>query len=511
MARHHLFLLLLLLLSTTPSCALYPNANDPDHDHTASAKRLDADGEHDEDAAEAFRAAVRFNPTSIATSLNLAVALLRYGNLSQSRIAFENTFALAVQLKKPKNVFNRITRNFNTLQKEWEQVFNEQMDPVESSLDPHAFQLLMRHRKPDNLPLHMLSEKKYLDKETSDRGQQGLESRVPPGTQTPPTMVTLDNIHGMDTVLNYVGGDDFQTNYWEQWPLHIRATGAMNGLVSLQELLKDGPYGYGSEKTRAPHRNVNYIKREFGNKDTIARDTPQHAKDLLSAMRRNYTVQMLGTHYWMPAVANMSYWLSQTTSRPVSVNLYATPQNQQVSLVPHSDFQCALMVQLEGRKRWRLWKLPDIWLPVRYRHIRGRDDGDIVDKEWLGKPYMDVILEPGDVLYVPRGCLHLTSTVEEKKKTKRPRSLFEKKNNLLTPSIHLTVGMEAMWDHGVSATWEAFFGAGEFFRHGEKTRDCLLLCCWYLFFVRSSLSMTVDESSFTLFFFLLFVGVGHCQ
>ena len=39
------------------------------------------------------------------------------------------------------------------------------------------------------------------------------------------------------------------------------------------------------------------------------------------------------------------------------------------------------------------------------------------------------------------------------------------RNKLLTPSVHLTVGMEAMWDHGVSATWEAFFGAGEFFRH----------------------------------------------
>ena len=84
MVRLYLFLFL-LLLSSTPSCALYPKANDPDHDHTASAKRLDADGEHDEDAAEAFRAAVRFNPTSIAKSLNLAVALLRYGKLSQRR------------------------------------------------------------------------------------------------------------------------------------------------------------------------------------------------------------------------------------------------------------------------------------------------------------------------------------------------------------------------------------------------------------------------------------------
>jgi hypothetical protein len=259
---------------------------------------------------------------------------------------------------------------------------------------------------------------------------------------------------------------------WEQWPLLIRVPGAVDNLVSLDDLLSDGPYGYGSEKTRPPHRNVNFLKREFGNKDTIPKDKQLGPKELLDGMRRNYTLQMLGTHYWIPSVANMSYWLSQVTSRPVSVNLYSTPENQQVSLVPHSDFQCALMVQLEGRKRWRLWKLPDIWLPVRYRHIRGRDDGDIVDKEWLGEPYMDVILEPGDVLYVPRGCLHLTSTAgidtetSMKESLKKERSGRRWKGELLpSPSIHLTVGMEAMWDHGVSATWEAFFGAGEFFHH----------------------------------------------
>jgi hypothetical protein len=458
--------LLLHLLFSTSSIILaeYEQINDPNHDHTTSAIEFDADGERDEDAEQAFRAAVRFNPNSIAKSLNLAVALHRYGKLEQSRMAFEDTFTLANKQSRPRKIFKRIARDFNALKKEWEEVYNEKMDPITSSNDSNDFELTMSQRLL-NIPLYMLSEKKYLDQDTKERGKLGLESRIDTDVQAPPKMVVLTNINGMDTVLNYVGGKEFQTKYWEQWPLHIRAKGAMNNLVSLEYLLNDGPYGYGSEKTIAPHRNVNYLKRRFGNKDSIAKDTPQNKNNLLDAMRRNYTLQMLGTHYWIPSIANMSYWLSQATSRPVSVNLYSTPQNQKVSLVPHSDFQCALMVQIEGRKRWRLWKLPDIWLPVRYRHIRGRDDGDIVETEWLGKPYMDVVLEPGDILYVPRGCLHLTSTVEDDGKNKRKETKIEKRNKLLTPSVHLTVGMEAMWDHGVSATWEAFFGAGEFFRH----------------------------------------------
>ena len=473
----------LFLSTSTLTRAVYVHEHNANHDHSQAAIQLDSTGEHDEDAETAFRAAVHFNPNSVAKALNLAVALMRYGKLAASRTAFETTFTLAHAQKKP---LKRIRHNFKLLAKEWEQVHSERMDPIFASTNPNDRQPALEQRLP-HTPLYALAERKYLDTETADRGKHGLESRVPSTAAVPPKMVTLKKIQGMDTVLNYIGGKEFQTTYWEQWPLHIRAPGAMDQLISLEGLLQDGPYGYGSDKTQAPHRNVNYLKRQFGNKDSISKNAPQDRNKLLDAMRRNYTLQMLGTHYWIPSIANMSYWLSQVTSRPVSVNLYSTPQNQKVSLVPHSDFQCALMMQVEGRKRWRLWKLPDIWLPVRYRHIRGRDDGDIVDQEWLGQPYMDVVLEPGDILYVPRGCLHLTSTVDEgetglgtnknknkkrnKKRNKKKKTKQEIRNKLLTPSIHLTVGMEAMWDHGVSATWEAFFGAGEFFRHDHSVES----------------------------------------
>ncbi len=87
---------------------------------------------------------------------------------------------------------------------------------------------------------------------------------------------------------------------------------------------------------------------------------------------------------------------------------------------------------------------------------------------------MDVVLEPGDVLYVPRGCIHATATPEGD-----------------LPSMHMTVGMETMWDVGewkrgggmgtekdavnhtaldclgVAMTWEAFLGAGDVSHHNH--------------------------------------------
>ena len=323
-------LLLTLLLSTATS-ALY-NSQDKTQDHAAQAIKFDAAGADDE-AEQAFRAAVKFNPTSVSKSLNLAVALLRYNKLEESRRAFEHTFLVAHEQKKP---LKRLLRNLQLLKKEWKEVHLEEMDPINTYNSKHDTNEIKFNQKLKNVPLYMLAERKYLDRETSDRGKDGLESRIstleadiakrPPKTK----ILTVNN--GMDSLLTYLGSNDFQHIYWEQWPLLIRAPNAMDDLVSLEYLLKDGPYGYGSEKTQPPHRNVNFLKREFRNKDSIPKDKRLKKNDLLDGMNRNYTLQMLGTHYWIPSIANMSYWLSQVTSRPVSVNLYATPENQEISL-----------------------------------------------------------------------------------------------------------------------------------------------------------------------------------
>jgi len=58
---------------------------------------------------------------------------------------------------------------------------------------------------------------------------------------------------------------------------------------------------------------------------------------------------------------------------------------------------------------------------------------------------MDVVTGPGDVLYIPRGTLHATSTVIEGQDQ--------------TPSTHLTVGVESLNDYGTSWSWDSFFGA----------------------------------------------------
>ena len=60
----------------------------------------------------------------------------------------------------------------------------------------------------------------------------------------------------------------------------------------------------------------------------------------------------------------------------------------------------ALILQTEGCKRWRLYApaSPDDLLPQ-----ASSPDLTPVD---LGEPFLDTVLRRGDLLYMPRGCIH---------------------------------------------------------------------------------------------------------
>lgn len=60
----------------------------------------------------------------------------------------------------------------------------------------------------------------------------------------------------------------------------------------------------------------------------------------------------------------------------------------------------ALILQTEGCKRWRLYApaSPDDLLPQ-----TSSPDLTPID---LGEPFLDTVLRRGDLLYMPRGCIH---------------------------------------------------------------------------------------------------------
>ena len=80
-------------------------------------------------------------------------------------------------------------------------------------------------------------------------------------------------------------------------------------------------------------------------------------------------------------------------------NVYATPAGMQ-GFAPHWDDIDAFVLQLEGEKHWRLYAArdPSERLPRHSSPDFAQDD--------LGEPIAHVTLRPGELLYLPRGCIH---------------------------------------------------------------------------------------------------------
>jgi ribosomal protein L16 Arg81 hydroxylase len=130
-----------------------------------------------------------------------------------------------------------------------------------------------------------------------------------------------------------------------------------------------------------------------------------------------YTVVVDGIEQYVRTIGTLARALEVELNFPVQVNAYLTPPESS-GLVPHYDDHDVLILQLQGSKTWHLYEGAD--RPP--REIQ-RDSDKAVALESLPAP-TDLRLEPGDVLYVPRGRVHEAETHSE-------------------TSVHLTVGIHA--------------------------------------------------------------------
>ena len=86
----------------------------------------------------------------------------------------------------------------------------------------------------------------------------------------------------------------------------------------------------------------------------------------------------------------------------VGSNVYLTPAGTQ-GFAPHYDDIEAFVLQLEGKKRWRVYK------PLNEGETLPRFSSPNFLEADLPEPIIDVVLEPGDLLYFPRGYPHQVS------------------------------------------------------------------------------------------------------
>ena len=129
---------------------------------------------------------------------------------------------------------------------------------------------------------------------------------------------------------------------------------------------------------------------------------------------------------WEP-VSSFSRQLSTELGHPVQANAYITPP-QNRGFDDHYDVHDVFVLQIEGTKRWMIHE-PVHVDPLRSQPWTGRRSA--VTEAAQGTAYIDTVLEPGDVLYLPRGWLHAAQAQGK-------------------VSIHLTLGVHSWTRHALA-------------------------------------------------------------
>jgi hypothetical protein len=148
----------------------------------------------------------------------------------------------------------------------------------------------------------------------------------------------------------------------------------------------------------------------------------------ISAFASGATVVLQALHNTHPPLAAFCRLLEAELEQPVQANAYFTPRGSQ-GLPVHHDTHDVFCLQVAGSKRWLVYE-PAIELPLRNQRYRP-ELGE------PGEPVLDLVLEPGDMLYMPRGWLHQALTSDE-------------------DSLHLTVGVNVYtWLDAMRAALES--------------------------------------------------------
>ena len=114
------------------------------------------------------------------------------------------------------------------------------------------------------------------------------------------------------------------------------------------------------------------------------------------------TLVLQALHRVWPPIIEFCQLLAAELGHPVQANAYVTPpQNQGFS--NHYDVHDVFVLQIQGSKRWQIHP-PVLQAPLRDQPWNDRKAA--VQSRAAEKPLIEVVLEPGDCLYLPRGFLH---------------------------------------------------------------------------------------------------------
>lgn len=215
-------------------------------------------------------------------------------------------------------------------------------------------------------------------------------------------------------LLQPIGVDDFLDEIWASRHHHIERCqpGYFDALLPGPSLIDGLP-----EQVRPEPAAVRLVKggRDMDPADYRRSDGGLDPVRARQGLANGYTIVVNGLERYLRTVAALSHSIEVEVNFPTRVNAYITPPGS-TGFVAHYDPHDVLVLQIQGSKTWHL---SDAAAVPPHEIQRRKGMGTDAPTSWT-----DVRLQPGDVLYLPRGQVHSAETYAEE-------------------SVHLTIGLHA--------------------------------------------------------------------
>ncbi|WP_199248766.1 cupin domain-containing protein [[Phormidium] sp. ETS-05] len=216
----------------------------------------------------------------------------------------------------------------------------------------------------------------------------------------------------LEYILSPYDLDKFMAENWTQKAIQITSgdTGKFASLFSWEHL------NYLLNYTDLDNNDVELIlDGKIVTRTQVVRTSDIFQKGkLLNFLQKGATLKFNNIHKRVPEVAELVSQLQyETGCSHLTVNAYCSHPGRQ-GFISHYDPYEIFILQIEGAKEWKVF--PDT---LKYPLI---DQPSIYLEPPQEPPYLTCILEPGDVLYLPRGHWHYAVAFSQ-------------------PSVHLSLGI----------------------------------------------------------------------
>jgi hypothetical protein len=248
--------------------------------------------------------------------------------------------------------------------------------------------------------------------------------------------------------------EDFLTDYWEKKPLVVRRGdtdfyGGVFSLATMKEILKGNELYFEGD--------VNVCRYVNNEKELLNEDRQITSEDVDELMEQKATFQFHHPQRYVDELWNVMEKLETYFGSLVGSNVYITPIQHKL-LAPHCDDVEIFVMQIEGKKEWKLYK-PMVEL--------SRDYTQDLLQEDIGEPTMTVTLEPGDMLYFPRGVIHQAKSVGESHSTHISVSTYQQNtwgdfmNHAVTQAIEKGLEEDVSIRSGLPINYLSMLGTGK--------------------------------------------------